>query len=240
MNLTVSIIIEVSKELITNENLIRQFKQVVLSFCLKNRLAGGTVLSIEQVDLLSASTEEQYDKLTKRIKQLTMPGFVLKDRAEYLEAHFRELKETNEKTELLDAWLDFSAIKYQAKPKLKSNESEPSLDTDADWEFTAKPRKGWLVPIMTGYKAISQLYPAGKVANTRDDVTPARFVEAVHCIGEWRSMHRITDINEIIWAYRPKDDWYLCAQKAQKKPSPQTTVFEETETFDFNTALTSI
>jgi len=240
MNLTTSVIIEVSKELVTNNDLIKQFKQAVLAFCLKNRLAGGTVLSVSQVSLLSASTEEQHNKLTKKIKQLTMPGFILKDRSEYLETHFHQLKETNENIELLDAWLDFSAMKYQAMPKLKENEPEPSLDTDAEWEFIPKPGKGWLVPIMTGYKAISQLYPAGDVDNTRDAETPSRFVEAVHSIGEWQSMHRITDINETIWTYQSKNDWYLCAQKTQQRPSPQTTLLEETETLDFKTALTNL
>lgn len=240
MNLTASMIIEVSKELITNEASVKQLKQSVLVHCLKSRLAGGTILSIGQVDLLSASTDEQLDKLTKKLKRLTMPGFVLKDRSEYLKRHFQRLKETDENAELLDAWLDFSAMKYQAQPKLKENELEASPETDADWVLLPKPEKGWLIPIMTGYKAISQVYPAGEVANTRDAETPSRFVEAVHTIGEWKSMHWITDINEIIWTYQPENDWYLCTQETTNKPSQQTTLSEESETLDFQTALANL
>ncbi len=240
MNLTATMIVEVSKELTTNEVSVRQLKQAVLDHCFKSRLAGGTILSIGQVDLLSASTDEQLNKLTKKLKQLTMPGFVLKDRSEYLERHFKRLKEADENAELLDAWLDFSAMKYQAQPKLKKNELDVSSETDADWVLIAKPEKGWLVPIMTGYKAISKVYPAGEVANTRDAETPSCFVEAVHTIGEWKSMHRITNINEIIWTYQPDNDWYLCTQKAMDQSSHQTTLSEESETLDFQSALANL
>ena len=240
MNLTASMIIEVSKELTTNEASVKQLKQVVLAHCLKSRLAGGTILSIGRVDLLSASTNEQLNKLTKKLKRLTMPGFVLKDRSEYLNRHFQRLKETDENAELLDAWLDFSALKYQAQPKLKKNELEATAETEADWMLLAKPEKGWLVPIMTGYKAISKIYSVGEVANTRDAETPTRFVEAVHTIGEWKSMHRITNINEIIWRYQPDNDWYLCTQETTPKPSQQTSLSEESETLDFQTALSKL
>ena len=240
MNLTASMIIEVSKELTTNEASVKQLKQVVLAHCLKSRLAGGTILSIGRVDLLSASTNEQLNKLTKKLKRLTMPGFVLKDRSEYLNRHFQRLKETDENAELLDAWLDFSALKYQAQPKLKKNELEATAETEADWMLLAKPEKGWLVPIMTGYKAISKIYSVGEVANTRDAETPTRFVEAVHTIGEWKSMHRITNINEIIWRYQPDNDWYLCTQETTPKPSQQTSLSEESETLDFQTALSNL
>ncbi|MBC8211509.1 MAG: type I-F CRISPR-associated protein Csy2 [Gammaproteobacteria bacterium] len=240
MNLTTSMVIEVSKELTTNEASIKQLKQAVLAHCLKSRFAGGTILSIGRIDLLSASTNEQLNKLTKKLKRLTMPGFVLKDRSEYLKRHFQRLKEMDENAGLLDGWLDFSAMKYQAQPKLKKNELEATAETDADWELLAKPEKGWLVPIMTGYKAISQVYPAGEVANTRDAETPSRFVEAVHTIGEWKSMHRITNINEIIWRYQPDNDWYLCTQETTKKSSQQTSLSEESETLDFQTALSNL
>jgi len=240
MNLTASMIIEVSKELTTNEASVKQLKQAVLAHCLKSRLAGGAILSIGRVDLLSASTNEQLNKLTKKLKRLTMPGFVLKDRSEYLKSHFQRLKEMDENAALLDAWLDFSAMKYQAKPKLKKNEIEVTAETDADWVLSAKPEKGWLVPIMTGYKAISQVFPGGEVANTRDVDTPSRFVESVHTIGEWKSMHRVTNINEIIWRYQPDNDWYLCTQEKTNKPSQQTSLFEESETLDFQTALSNL
>jgi len=169
-----------------------------------------------------------------------MPGFVLTDRSNYLSEHLQYLREKQADAEQLDAWLDFSAMKYQAQPKLKENEESASLDTDADWHLIPKPQKGWLVPIMTGYKAISQVYPPGEVENTRDTVSHTCFVEAVHSIGEWRSMHRVGDISETIWKYQQQDDWYLCAQKTITPSAQSTTLSVESETIDFETAIADL
>lgn len=243
MNLTTSIIIQLSKELVTTSEQIEKFKQMVLEKCLVSRLAGGNILSIKQVDLLSASTDEQTSELNRKIKRLTMPGFVLQDRAGYLKQHLEQLKADNSDAELLDAWLDFSAMKYQAIPKLKDNEQQPSLETDAEWELLAKPAKGWLVPIMTGYKAISEKYSTDEVSDLRvsgadTSVTDCCFVEAVHSIGEWKSMHRISGIDEMIWKYSHENDWYLCAQT---KESPvKEPVITENENLNFVDAIANL
>ena len=46
-----------------------------------------------------------------------LPGFVLRDRSQYLEDYYKEMVEKNPDAELLDAWLDFSALKQKARPK---------------------------------------------------------------------------------------------------------------------------
>jgi len=241
MNLTTSIIIEVSKEkeLLATDEKLKKFKQTILELCLKSRLAGGTILSIGRVDLLSSSSDEQQKELNKKIKRLTMPGFVLKDRSDYLKTYFNQLKETSPNAQLLDAWLDFSAMKYQAQPQLKDKETQATLETDAEWERVPKPKKGWLVPLMTGYKAISECYPAGEVGNSRDTTSPTRFVEAIHSIGEWKSMHRTTDIGEMIWKYHYENEWYLCTQNTSKT-STQGLAITETENLNFETAIANL
>lgn len=80
------------------------------------------------------------------------------------------------------------------------------------WERVPRPNNGYLVPLMTGFKAISPVYEKGQVATTRDPDTPARFVEAVHSIGEWKSLHAVTDLDPLIWHYNHDGDWYLCQQ----------------------------
>ncbi len=70
---------------------------------------------------------------------------------------------------------------------------------------------------MTGYKAISELYDAGKVKNSRDNETPVCFVESVHSIGEWKSVHKLKTITDCLWQYDHNDDWYLCTQKRGAK-----------------------
>ncbi|SER18119.1 CRISPR-associated protein Csy2 [Nitrosomonas sp. Nm51] len=93
---------------------------------------------------------------------------------------------------------------------------EPNENTDAVWEYVNKPEPGFLVPIMTGYKAISPVYKNHEVASTRDNEADVCFVEAVHSIGEWQGVHRIKDVNHLrqaLWDYHYETNWYLCRQK---------------------------
>ncbi|MBT3612929.1 MAG: hypothetical protein HOM84_07560 [Thiotrichales bacterium] len=194
-----------------------------------------------------------------------------------MESHYQSLQNSNSNIELLDAWLDFSALKQQARPqsdkisrllnKLVDNNREdelysqlldiwekhlttpyqqnsipdelqtelpklldsaqlqqwqaycnPTDKTEADWEYISKPEKGYLVPIMTGYKAISELYENSKVANTRDSETDVCFMESVHSVGEWLSVHRLKTIeglNSALWHYHYVKNWYLCKQSTE-------------------------
>jgi CRISPR-associated protein Csy2 len=89
---------------------------------------------------------------------------------------------------------------------------------------------------MTGYKAISELYQAGDVENTRDNKTPARFVEAVHSVGEWKGAHKIKNITDIIWRYQHDAQWYLCRQKSNKGLAAKSKNTLETKTQTLNLA----
>ena len=89
---------------------------------------------------------------------------------------------------------------------------EPTEKTPAGWEYLPKPFSGFLVPIMTGYKAISQVYENNEVGNTRDSETPVCFVESAHSVGEWLAPHRITDLEDTLWHYHHEEHWYLCKQ----------------------------
>lgn len=148
--------------------------------------------------------------------------------------HHQRLKQQQPDAELIDARLDFSTLKYQAKPKLKENELEPTDKTEAEWLRMDKPAKGWLVPITNGYKAISPVYPAGEVANARDAITPVCFVEAAHSIGEWRSLHRIQQVSDMFWHYHQDQDWYLCQQGEQAQPKLATSELEDVADDEFN------
>jgi len=190
----------------------QQIKQKVLS----QRLSGGTILDIEKVEFVQLAQETEERERQFRHKMLNLlPGFLLVDRSELLTEHFERVKQDNSEVELLDAWLDFSALKYKAVPKLSENDAEPDETTPAEWVRIDKPAQGWLVPLMTGYKAISPLYEAGQVANTRDSETPFRFVESAYGVGQWLSPHRVKDIQQIFWRYHHEGDWYLCKNDYQ-------------------------
>jgi CRISPR-associated protein Csy2 len=246
MNLTMSLVIELDKSLVLSTAEIQQFEQHVLTLCYRMRIAGGTILSIKQAKLLTASTQEQHVNLLRKVKRLTLPGFALLDRNTYLKEHYQALlvkhdKENNgqDKPQLLDAWLDFSALKYRATAKLNEDQIEPDENTPANWEYLAKPFSGYLVPLTTGYKAISDPYEAGAVLNTRDEITPSRFVEAIHSIGEWKGMHSTKAIKDIIWRYEQDEQWYLCKQYNDSTVNDATDekTTEAEQTLNFNDAL---
>jgi CRISPR-associated protein Csy2 len=242
MNLTVSLVIELDKTLTLTTDEITELEKKIEILCYRMRIAGGTLLSINKVKLLAASTDSQHVDMLRKIKRLTMPGFVLQDRSEYLQQHYQALltrhKEsgnTNEEPSFLDAWLDFSALKFQAIPELIEGQIKVDANTDAKWEYITKPKQGYLVPLMTGYKAISELYTPNVVKNTRDEITPSRFVEAIHSIGEWKSMHNTQNIADTIWRYKHEEEWYLCEQKAN--PVPDDAVNTKDNLIEKNTLL---
>lgn len=248
MNLTVSLVIELNKQLLLTDELIKKFERTVLDCCYQMRLAGGAILNIKQAKLLSANTSEQQAMMLKKIKRLTMPGFVLFDRSDYLQEHYRDLLAKNDNSEseqpsLFDAWLDFCALKSKAIPKLAEGQTQPDADTDADWQYQPKPNSGYLVPLMTGYKAISQVYDAGEVENTRDKTIPSCFVEAIHSVAEWKGVHSLTSIDSAIWRYQHDEQWYLCRQGSNPAeldnplPDSAQTNDEVIQTLNFNDAL---
>lgn len=142
-----------------------------------------------------------------RLQWQLMPGFALRDRSSWLGEHHQRLLENDPNATLLDAWLDFAALKIQAETPEDGNirEGEP-----VNWLVVPKPNPGYLVPLMTGYQRISELYAPGVVANTRDAETPFAFTEAVHGVGEWCGLHRIQSLEEIFWRYHTTETGYYC------------------------------
>ena len=214
MNMTVSLVMACPDMNLSRMTEINVLKKTLHDLAHQHRLAGGAIEKIAAVHVLNKDEQETL----RIVKRLLLPGFVLMDRSDLLASHYQALKQQKFDVELMDAWLDFSALKYKAQPKFKEGELEPTEITEAEWLRIEKPAKGWLVPITNGYKAISPIYPGGEVANTRDSSSPVCFVETVHSIGEWRSLHRIQQITDMIWDYHYEQDWYLC-QQAQFEPA---------------------
>jgi len=295
MNMTVSLLIECEGNVGNRED---NFLEWLTKNCFLQRLAGGTILDIGRVEIHRVNNDSE----VRGLKRKLLPGFILQDRSAYLENHYKNLQKKNPKAELLDAWLDFSALKQKARPKsnlirkhltnilekqsddqqgsqlvamwddhlkipyqegevpnelisyfnelennnvntrlLKQWQSycKPDEKTDADWEYVPKPQAGYLVPIMTGYKAISEVYDNNEIENTRDNETPVCFVESVHSVGEWQSVHRIKNIEELsncLWRYYYENNWYLCKQNqpSQTNEEHEPEVITENPNDDFN------
>lgn len=209
MSMTVSLLIGCTDLPENHDAAITALKQHLYQLCQQRRLAGGIITGLRSVDIDTLPThEEQPAFLRKKVRRL-LPGFMLLDRSDYLRQHWQNVKQEKPDVTLFDAWLDFIALQYRAEPQLTEDE-ELSEESAAFWRYQPKPFPGWLVPLMTGYRAISPLYAPGEVANSRDRETPFRFVESVYGIGEWAGLHRLQSLQQIQWQYHHEDDWYLC------------------------------
>ncbi len=219
MNMSVSLVIEYNGFDGTEDDK-KALEKYLHNLVLRHRLAGGRIVSLRSTILESVEEERDHKKILRRL----IPGFVLKERTEYLLEH---LEESNDKN-ALEAWLDFSSIKYKAESDLEKDENL-SEKSKAIWNHVPKQKGGYLVPLVVGYQAISELYKAGEVNNARDATVPFCFVEAVYGVGEWISPHRIGGLDEILWRYSYSDDKYLCKQDVGKQSED-----EESDDIDFN------
>lgn len=169
------------------------------------------------------------------LKQVARPA------CELIDHHLaKQAKHTEHFEPLNEAWLEHKSLPYekeqipnqliayfqQNKEQIASEILEqwnkyvaPTGTTSANWEYVKKPELGYLVPIMVGYKAITEVLAAGQVEGARDIETDFCFVEAVHSIGEWQGVHRLKEAEEwqnSVWDYSAADEnWYLCQQKEQ-------------------------
>lgn len=215
MHMTVSLLIPVVG-MLDEECEPRKLEQMIERLALSQRLAGGTIISIDAVEMLEPPEDfEGLQKFERKQLRKLLPGFALVQRADLLAEHAQQCRGQDPSAEQLDAWLDFSAIKFQAERP----DGVVDEQTAADWRYVPKPDRGWLVPMATGYRGISDLYEPGVVARSRDSTTPFRFVESVYSVGEWLSPHRVSKLEQLIWRYHaePETGWYLCRNLYQTK-----------------------
>lgn len=202
MHMTVSLLMECRGMIANGREGAKALEEHLEQLCQTQRLAGGTIVSIGAVRVIAYPNEVN---MLRQLMRRLLPGFALLDRSELLLSHFQALQQVNPQVEMIDAWLDFAALKMQAVA-----EEPPVEATKVAWHHVAKPAVGYLVPIQTGYQAISPLFPAGEVEKTRDSTTPFRFAESVYGIGEWHSLHRISDLRTLLWRYHHQGDTYVC------------------------------
>lgn len=203
LNMQVSLLIEINGAGVSNEDVLSNVKNTICGLVPRMRLAGGQIIDFTSCEMLVDEVSQK-----KEIRKLA-PGFVLCDRSDYLEEHFKNLKSTKSDATIFDAWCDFSKLKYRAVPF----EGDGKMD-NATWHYVPKPsitnpKPGYLIPIASGYYAISELYKPGEVDSVRDKTVPVSFAEIAYSVGEWKSINSINDINEVVWKYTHEHPWYL-------------------------------
>lgn len=210
MHMTVSLLMECHGDIEYGELGINALTAHLAALCPTLRLAGGTIVDIESIEV--CNRPENVSE-TRKILRRMMPGFALLDRSSLLAQHFTALKANNPHATLLDAWLDFLCIKTHAVREISGEQDVASAPVR--WRRRDNVAPGYLVPLMTGYRGISECYPPGQVDKARDPTLPFCFTEAIHSIGEWQGVFRIQAIDELIWRYRYAPGLYRC-QSAQQ------------------------
>lgn len=81
---------------------------------------------------------------------------------------------------------------------LNIEEGKDTLDVLLEHLFIKKEKKGWLIPIVTGFQSISKTI---KVDQQRDYDYDHKFVEAITTLGECKFINSIDNLNEIFWKY---------------------------------------
>lgn len=194
MHMAVSLVLECHGDIINGDTGIRALEQHIHTLCQTRKLAGGTITGLRPVRIQALSPDGE---AWRALRYSLMPGFALLDRSSLLDTHYQQLREQQPNAEMLDAWLDFAALKMQA-------------EASGNWQYLPKPGPGYLVPLMTGWQRISPLYEAGTVANARDADVPFCFAEAVYGIGEWCGVHRIATPDDLLWRYCTTETGYYC------------------------------
>lgn len=200
MNLCVSLLIECKGFSGGNSDQEQIISDYLKMLALSQRCAGGRITHIE-VCQFKPMPNEQGD--CRKLLRPLLPGFLLCDRSDYLQQHVENYDQN-----MIMSWLDFSALRYRYEALTENG----SVDVEqGQWQRVNKPQSGYLVPIMIGYKQISDVFAAGEVANVRDKTTPFAFTEAVYSVGEWiGSPSRIDSIDQILWRYQYSSPYYLC------------------------------
>ena len=203
------------------------------------RLAGGSVLPhpmkalrktprLFEVPPGDDARKTNFRKLTR----LLLPGFALIGRHALLAEYLSAMQDKEPQATSLDALLDLCALHWGPEPLDEGDagsddvaasmavSTEPS-SSKTQWQATRR-KPGWLVPIPVGYAAISEVYAPGVVKRSRDPTVPFRFVENVLSLGEWKSPHRLTSLDELLWhhAADPDKGLYLVKTVADTASMP--------------------
>lgn len=182
------------------------FEEKVTEALERMKIAGGDILNFSPIQdaihltstrhsrILLVDEKNEEDK--RRAIRSLMPGYVLIERRQLLQQRQEELNHQD----TLQAMLDLLALHY---------EYDDEHDT---WNVQSRKEKGWLVPIVTGFKGLT---PLGHVANQRDASTLHRFAEPVLTLGEFKMAHRFDCVDDMMWQYHYDENkgLYVCVNE---------------------------
>lgn len=211
-NLTVSLAIEFTGLGIDKLDGLAEHVQSHLPYM---KFAGGDVLGSKPVHI-----EANFDHL----KRTLMPGYALLERRDLMVSAMESGQDAG------DALLEYLAVHHHCVSSddeanndgVNNNDIKASTnpnDKKGEWiskrkQSSADGQRGWIVPIATGFQALTQ---AGIAENQRDSRTEHRFAESVVTLGEFKMVFRLDSLDQLIWRYKADEDtgMYLCQQQAE-------------------------
>lgn len=187
VHLDVSLLVEVKvedRETLDDDEQKQAFIKQMQQKLYQQRIAGGHVISIESVELYSAS--ESKDNLINTL----LPAFVLVEAQQDLHNITAELQQQDPNATALDALIETAMLHHNPQEK-------------DHWQTTSvKQGRGWLVPLHLGYQAISPLFAAGKLQEARSNQHQSQFVECIYGMGKWVFPLRLKeDFAQAFWRY---------------------------------------
>lgn len=183
------------------------------------RLAGGSILPARNGERYTAKWQPLPEDVNgqkevfSQVRRQLLPGFALVQREDLLAKRLAELRSDQANATAMDALLDLSRLNFEPPA------ANPDGKSEAEWELRKRP--GWLVPLPIGYASISPLYPPGTVVNTRDPLSPFRFVESLYSLGQWLGPHRLDSLQQLLWHSEADTDQgiYRCLNRYSDTPS---------------------
>jgi len=191
IHLEVSLVIEFSDLHKRDED--RFLERVSHHLQSRMKMAGGDIFRFDKPTI--ERFDDENEDAIKRIRGKLMPSYAIVERKDLMiEAMDRGL-------DAMDALLDYVTINHASEQ-----------DEEGKVLWTSKRKSaGWIVPIATGFQAVSEL---GKAKNQRDADKPHCFAESVVTLAEFKMVYKIESLDEILWHYSVDKEHglYLCEQ----------------------------
>lgn len=208
INLTISLVVEAYGKHNTILNNQTTLEQTLHNALYHQRIAGGSVLHIEQTQIFQTASEEM-------LKTALYPAYILTDAQNDLDCITEELR--------CGYFRDYPDKPTGLPPQPEATPLDailasvkffhiPPNEIHNEWQqYHIRQNRGWLVPIIVGFQGISPKFEAGKLQHSRNPEYPAQYVEAVYSLGKWQFPNRLSDGMEYcFWRYdEPQENLYL-------------------------------